>query len=143
MGSGQFIEREDRAWVRRMLVRWGNVNRICTQLNRELEAMAQIKYRMVAYGDEEEQRRIQDVLKELDGNIRQLTESCRMELKFSRAFGKRLMAVDGSLRKILFMRYWDDYSYLQIANRLNKSIDHVKRKEAKAVDELCAVLRGE
>ena len=130
----------ERARVRRLLVRWGNVNRICDQVNREVEAYAQMKYRLGVFSDECEGDKAKKVLKELDETIGQLMENCERELKFSRAFARRLLAISGGQRRILWLRYCEKKSYVQIAAKLHKSVDHIKRQEGQAVDRLAEVL---
>jgi len=141
MEARRYAEREDRAWVRSLLMRWGNVRALCEQLNTELENLTKLRQHMAKFSGEKAQSG-QDVQKELEVNICRIAESCKAELRFSRSFEKWLIALNGSERRVLYLRYWGNCTYLQVANRMNKSVDQVKRVEGLAVDKLNKMLRG-
>lgn len=142
----------DRKAIRRLLWRWGRVLEYCAARQREIAGFLALIDEAAEMGPPpaggaagrsgpgdptgRTAVRMEELIRRYRGEVARLMAACDREMAFMAAMDAVIDELPGEQRRVLELRYKQGARWEYIALKMCFSVQHIKRLEAIAVDEI-------
>lgn len=142
----------DRKAIRRLLWRWGRVLDYCAARQREIAGFLELIDEAAEMGPPpaggaagrsgpgdptgRAAVRMEELIRRYRGEVARLMAACDREMAFMAAMDAVIDNLPGEQRRVLELRYKQGARWEYIALKMCFSVQHIKRLEAIAVDEI-------